>query len=110
MKKYITLCAIALLSVVGCTDDFEEINTNPNQPEEVSSDLVLSTVIATLANATVDDSGWDKGNIVAQLTAKINFTGFDRYNWGSESGLWNTYYGILPEINIILENAMMEDS
>ncbi|MEX0362292.1 MAG: SusD/RagB family nutrient-binding outer membrane lipoprotein, partial [Allomuricauda sp.] len=41
---------------------------------------------------------------------KINFTGFDRYNWGSESGLWNTYYGILPEINIILENAMMEDS
>ena len=110
MKKYITLCTIAFLSMVGCTDDFEEINANPNQPEEVSSDLLLSTVITSLANATVDDGGWDRGNIVAQLTAKINFTGFDRYNWGSESGLWNSFYGILPEINIILENAMMEDS
>nr|WP_299382596.1 SusD/RagB family nutrient-binding outer membrane lipoprotein [Allomuricauda sp.] len=110
MKKYITLCTIAFLSMVGCTDDFEEINANPNQPEEVSSDLLLSTVITSLANATVDDGGWDRGNIVAQLTAKINFTGFDRYNWGSESGLWNSFYGILPEINIILENAMMEAS
>ncbi|UII81639.1 SusD/RagB family nutrient-binding outer membrane lipoprotein [Flagellimonas sp. CMM7] len=110
MKKFITICTIAFLGIASCTNDFEEINTNPNQPEQVSSDLLLSTVISTLANSAADDGGWDKGNIVAQLTAKINFTGFDRYNWGSESGLWNTYYGILPEINIILENAMMEES
>ncbi len=110
MKKFITICTIAFLGITSCTNDFEEINTNPNQPEQVSSDLLLSTVISTLANSAADDGGWDKGNIVAQLTAKINFTGFDRYNWGSESGLWNTYYGILPEISIILDNAMMEDS
>lgn len=109
MKKNIILVLIASLSLLGCTDDFEGINENPNQPEEVSSDLVLSTVISTLANRSAQ-SGWNNGNIVAQLTAKINFTGFDRYDWGSESGLWNEYYGILPEIDIILQAARAEET
>lgn len=110
MKKYIIIFIFATISFLGCTSNFDEINFNPNQPEEVSSDLLLSTVISTIANSTVVDSGWNKGNIVAQLTAKINFTGFDRYDWGSESSLWNTYYGILPEINTILQNATSENT
>lgn len=110
MKKYSTLTLIGtFLFFIGCTNDFEETNANPNQPEEVSADLILSTVISTLANQSAD-SGWSNGNIVAQLAAKINFTGFDRYEWGSESGLWNTYYGILPEIELILESARAEES
>lgn len=108
MKKYINIYVLIIITLFGCTNNFEEINLNSNQPEQVSSDLLLSTVISTLANSTTVDSGWDKGNIVAQLTSKINFTGFDRYDWGSESGLWNTYYGILPEIDIILNNARTE--
>lgn len=112
MKKYMKtkILLLALITLTGCTKDFEETNRNPNQPEEVSADLLLSTVISTLATTTADAGGWDRGNIVAQLTAKINFTGFDRYNWGSESGLWNTYYGILPEIELILESALAEET
>lgn len=111
MKTY-NLTKIVLLAFIllaGCTKDFEETNANPNQPEEVSADLILSTVISTLANQSAQ-TGWSNGNIVAQLAAKINFTGFDRYEWGSESGLWNTYYGILPEIELILESARAEES
>lgn len=111
MKKYIKakIVLLALLTLVGCTKDFEETNANPNQPEEVSADLLLSTVISTVANQTAQ-TGWSNGNIVSQLTAKINFTGFDRYEWGSESGLWNTYYGILPEIELILESSLAEET
>lgn len=108
MKKLIVLSSLLLtLAFLGCTEGFEETNTNPNQPEEVSTDLLLATVLSTMANSAVT-SGWGNGNIVAQLTAKINFTGFDRYDWGSESGLWNEHYGILPEIDIILESARAE--
>lgn len=107
MKKNIIVYITTAMLIFGCTEDFLEINTNPNQPEEVSADLVLSTVISTIAGETALN-GWNNGNIVGQLTAKINFTGFDRYDWGTQSGIWGTYYGILPEINIIMESALAE--
>ena len=109
MKKSIIVYVLVFLSTLSCTENFEDINTNPNEPEEVTSDLLLSTVLSTVADRTAR-TGWFNGNLVAQLTAKINFTEFDRYSWGSEGGIWNTYYGILPEIDIILENALAEDS
>ncbi|WP_062052655.1 SusD/RagB family nutrient-binding outer membrane lipoprotein [Aquimarina longa] len=109
MKKYITLGILLLLLIVSCTNDFEETNTNPNQPEKVGSDLLLSKAIFTVANRATQ-SGWDRGNTVAQLTAKINFTGFDRYEWNSESALWDEYYGILPEIDIILRNSLKAET
>ncbi|MFK5974338.1 MAG: SusD/RagB family nutrient-binding outer membrane lipoprotein [Flavobacteriaceae bacterium] len=109
MKKHIIVYITLVALIFGCTKDFEEINTNPNQPESVSADLLMSTVISTIAARNVS-TGWSNGNIVSQLTAKINFTGFDRYNWGSESGTWNTYYGILPEIDIIMKLAAEEET
>ena len=107
MKKYsiAKIVLFAFITLVSCTKEFEKINTNPNQPEAVSADLLLSTVISTVANQTVQ-TGWDNGNIVSQLTAKIVFTSFDRYDWDSSNSLWSTYYGILPEIKLILESAL----
>ncbi|MFC5048802.1 hypothetical protein [Aquimarina hainanensis] len=86
MRNNIVCTVLILLTIVSCTRDFEEINTNPNQPEAVGADLLLATVISTVANEAAT-SGWGRGNVVSQLTAKINFTGFDRYEWGAESGL-----------------------
>lgn len=93
----------------GCTDSFEEINTNPNEPESIPANLLLSNVISEGMNTYVD-LAWDNGNIVSQLTAKINFTDFDRYNWGSESGRWDDLYGNLTEVEAILEIARTEGS
>lgn len=109
MKKIVIFFVLTTIVLSSCTNNFEEINTNPNQPENVSSDLLLSSVLTTVANRTAS-TGWNNGNVVAQLTARNNFTGFDRYNWGSESGIWNTYYGILPEVEIIRNNAKNEGS
>lgn len=108
MKKLFAYFLVTLL-IFGCTDDFEDINTNNNEPESVSSDLLLSTVISNTLSGYVGD-GWNRGNIVAQLTAKINFTDFDRYNWGSESGVWNRLYDNLTEVELILESARAEET
>lgn len=106
MKKLTSFLVIALL-MFACTDDFDDINTNNNEPEVVTSALLLSTVISNNLDQYISD-GWSRGNIVAQLTAKINFTDFDRYNWGSEGGTWNSLYGNLAEVELILENARAE--
>ena len=110
MKKYNFLFLISVLLLLSnCTNDFEAINTNPNQPEVVTPNLLLSTVISSTVSRNAL-TGWNNGNIVSQLTAKINFTGFDRYDWGSESGLWNHYYGNLSEIEQILQISRNETS
>ncbi len=103
------LLTMTVLVMAGCTEDFEEINSNPNEPEVVTPDLLLPTVISNTMNEVVDFA-WDNGNIVSQLTAKINFTDFDRYNWGSESGRWNELYGNLTEVEAILTYARAEET
>lgn len=65
-----------------------EINTNPNSPEEARAELLLPTPITTTAERMAE-LGWCNGDLVTQLTAKDNFTGFGRYQWESEEGLWN---------------------
>lgn len=107
MKTIKILSIIAVLFMVSCTDDFEAINSNPNEPETVTADLLLSTTISSSMNSLVDQS-WDNGNIVAQLTAKINFTDFDRYNWGSESGFWNDMYRNIASVEKMLEISSAE--
>ncbi|MEM9672823.1 MAG: SusD/RagB family nutrient-binding outer membrane lipoprotein [Bacteroidota bacterium] len=99
----LTLCA----SLASCTDDFEDINTNPNRPEEVSADLLLAKVLSTAANENALEA-WNRGNIAAQHTAKINFTDFDRYLWENNTGYWNDLYGNLRDIENIATIARDE--
>ena len=103
MKKLsIYILSGTLLWYSGCTNDFEEINTNPNAPEAVSPNLLLSTVISVTSREMADFS-FRRGLIVAQLSAQSIFTDFDRYNWTSENTHWNILYGALTEVELILE-------
>ncbi len=104
INKIIYIGMAVLFMTLGCTDQFEEINKNPNRPESVSADLLLAGVIKTTATK-ISQEAYNGGDIVAQHTAKINFTGFDMYLWGSNTGLWNDFYGKLREISNILAIA-----
>ena len=110
MKNINALILSGLLILAGaCTDDFEEVNTNQNQPEVVASDLLLTNVIVESVR-TMDDRAWGIGNVVAQHVAKIQFTGEDRYDWGPEGTPWFTFYGLLRDVNNILDNETEENS
>ena len=39
-----------LLFSLSCTEDFEEINTNPNSPEAIGPQFLLSNVISVAAD------------------------------------------------------------
>ena len=107
MKTIKILASLLVVLLAGCTDDFEEINSNPNEPESVPANLLLSTAISNSVNSVVDQA-WDNGNIVAQLTAKINFTDFDRYNWGTEAGFWDDMYENIAVTESIISIATEE--
>ena len=104
MKKEFNIKVILLLSltlIVGnCTQDFETINTNPNQPSSVPTTNHFGAVI-------VNFSGFlNPGTGVGQHS---NFVGV-RLAVGNQSYLsigeeWGPYYSGMTNINVIINDA-----
>ncbi len=93
MKRLkILIPVLALVAGIGCTKDFEEVNTNKNNPTDVTPDLLLSGVIRSTMNQQVNEA-WGIGNIVVQHHAKIQFVNEDRYGWNEQNGIWSNVYG-----------------
>ncbi len=90
-----------IFAVAACTDEFEEINTNPNSPTAVPSPLLLPQIQRDMINAVLGEA-WGIGNIVIQHTAKNQFVNEDRYLWGELNSIWNNVYDNMRDVNNIL--------
>jgi hypothetical protein len=106
MKNYlkISVFLVGLFSVLSCDNEFDEINTNKNVPTSVTPNLLLSSVLRNTINHQVNEA-WSIGNIVIQHTAKIQFVNEDRYLWGERTGVWNTVYGNMRDVQNIIDFA-----
>jgi len=89
---------------VGCTKDFEEINENPNNPENIAPEFLLSNVISIAADNNTYDQGFRLSNYLTQFAASVEFERIDRYEMGTNSDYWNTIYGLLNDIESIKSN------
>lgn len=92
------------LSLLGCTGDFEEINTNRNNPISTQPNLILPGVQRDMMNMLVGET-WSIGNTVMQHTAKNQFVNEDRYLWGEINSIWNSVYDNMRDVNNILIQA-----
>ena len=95
-KYMIAAFLTAGILITGC--ELEELNENPNQPEEVSSDVLMTSAIRSSVNAMVTES-YLLGNNIAQLTAKTLRTEVDVYSWNSFPTVWEEMYGALANIS-----------
>ncbi len=100
MKAKIFLFA-SLVALASCTQDFEEINTNTNQPETVIPDMILPYLIYSGV-----DTG-PLGSIVTQHFAVRDWqVGLGRYDWWS-TPYWD--YSLLRNVNnMIMEAEKLE--
>lgn len=92
-----TIFAIILVTTFGCDDNFENVNTNPNQPEEVSSDVLITSATRSSMNSMVTES-FLLANNIAQISAKTLRTEVDEYNWNAFSTLWLQQYIALTDL------------
>ncbi len=89
---------------LGCTKNFDDINTNPNAPIEVSSALLLPQIERDMMNSLLSET-WGIGNIVIQHTAKNQFVNEDRYLWGELNNIWNNVFDNMRDVqNIIVQS------
>lgn len=104
-KTYFLLILTLFIAMVSC-DDFGDINKNPNAPTSISNnpELLMTNICKTVPNYLVDHA-WEEGNLMAQYYARIVFTEFDQFEWGSQSGLWNTMYRSIRNCNALYEQG-----
>jgi hypothetical protein len=108
------LIAVGLVfSGISCSEDIlDEIDTNPNNPEEVSVNLLMPQVTVNIPTAvTGADLAW-YSSVFVQHTAGVHaqLQEADRriglQNNTLVNNMWgNIYSGVLPDLNIIIERG-----
>ena len=115
-KNTLKSLALAFLLLAGSAcDQFEVDNLNPDVATSIDNnpELLLTNFISNSVRRTVGDA-WSEGNLMAQYGARIVFTAFDLFEWGSQSGTWESHYLAirdakeLEKIAIATENPSYE--
>lgn len=101
---YTLVSLIVMLASTGCTKDFDEINTNPNAPESVDPQFLLSNIIYNGANNQAKDA-WNAGNFLGQLTARFDFNEIDRWDIRTNTEYWNATYHLLNDTKLLIEEG-----
>ncbi len=110
MKKILVSFACISLLAFACTDDFEEINENPNSPENIGPQFLLSNVISVAADKNSYDQGFRLSNYLAQFSASVEFERIDRYEMGTNSDYWNTIFQLLTDIESMKQDAASNEA
>jgi len=112
--KIITILFFGLLITVACDKDFEEINTDPNNPTAVPSDLMIPGIIRGAQNQSYSTFvGGDMGACWSQQFAKVQYNDEARYipRQGTITGVWNTYYAVVvSDANAMYNLAVTEEN
>lgn len=116
MKKIkLILCTFITLSVItGCTKDFEELNTDPNNSPAIPAHLLLGTtqrVYMNVMHGVLGGAGGDMGAMWAQLWSKVQYNSEERYEprRGVIDNIWtSTYSGVISEANAMENLAIAE--
>ncbi len=111
MKRIIKIAITTVFSIsmVTCTNDFEEINTNPNYAEEAAPELLLPGVLRQMAY-NWGNMGWEEGFTVAQYGARLQFTSGDRYLWSPTGNPYNDAYDALRDVENIVRVAEEDEN
>ena len=110
MKNFQKLGVVLLLTVFvsACTDGFDAVNTNPNQPTEVGSEALVPSAIRSSVNAHVTMS-YLVGNNIGQISAKTLRIQVDSYQWNSFNNfVWSPLYESLRDVESLHGVAVEE--
>ncbi|MFS4466276.1 SusD/RagB family nutrient-binding outer membrane lipoprotein [Maribacter sp. 2210JD10-5] len=108
--------ALFVLSLLftSCNKDFEEINTNPNQPLTVQPSLLLRQVIYDYGEQ-MSYEGFTAGDLLGQYRTALDFNLFDRHDLKSPQlggNPWPILYTNLRDneqiLRLALENPTFE--
>lgn len=111
--KTIVLFSMLLFMLLGCTKDFEDINTNPNQPTSVPTEYLL-----TNAEFRIMDFIWDEwwngrqGLVYSQYWSQTAYTEESRFEprVNVTNNYWSYFYTNMMDLEQIIIINTDEDT
>lgn len=105
-KKIIFLVTISLLGLGSCDNGFDEMNTNPNNPEMVPTYTLFNSSTKRLIDTSRD--GWTSGRMLlpwVQYSSQHNATDEDKYLFRPPLGqrVWENIYHSISGFKIIID-------
>lgn len=91
---------LLLFTTVRCTDNFEEINTDPNRPKEITPGVMLGQLQYRIVNSSVT-AGRSFTHELMQVDAPRSSNGgqgLHRYVVNPGQGVWSSFYQYLTDI------------
>lgn len=106
--KYTLSLLVLITMIMGCTKDFEEINTDPNRPKVVPTVNLISTAQKSLTDDIFDE--WFSGRqglLWAQFWAQRNYTEEDRFiiRQNTNNTYWRLLYTDMMDLQEIINIA-----
>src|SRR5659263_146707 len=105
-KKYSFLFLFVLL-ISSCTKDFEEINTDPNRPKQITPGVMLGQLQYRIVNSSITASR----NFTHELMqvdaprSSPSGEGLHRYVVNPGSAVWSNFYGYMADIEDIYKTS-----
>ena len=93
--KIILFAFLSLILTTGCEKDFEELNTDPNNPTVIPADLLLGYSQRIYANVIYNmQAGGDMGGCWSQQWSKVQYNDEERYipRRAVIDGIWDNIY------------------
>ncbi len=114
MKKYILSILVItgfILGSVSCTEDWKEMNQNPNVPGKAPTTNILSNTLVDFSNNFYDD--WqDMNNFMSYAghVTKIQYVDAARYEYRESvvNSSWTDYYNLLMDLKKMKKIAKEE--
>jgi hypothetical protein len=110
-KIIYSLVAVMGLLLMSC-EDLSEVNQNPNSPEEVSANYIMSYVLTHSAKAyyALGAEGSDLSGAMQYIQMGTNegATRINQYGWSAAS--WSEYYNILKNNDLMYQAAVRDNN
>lgn len=99
--KYLSILLVALAFCQSCTQDFDEINADPNRPSEVFPGVILDQLQYRLVNSAIGRSRGFTHELMQMMAPRASVNnGLHRYviEPNESEGFWNNHYRLMTDL------------
>ena len=105
---YMIVVGLAIIFIASCTKNFEEINTNPNNPDKAPLTNVFAFIIQNLSAKFGTTEMEYAASYVGHVT-KGSYTDVTNYVTSPSASIWNGVYSItVSNANFVIKEAEEE--